>query len=438
MQNVQAEHNVLAGMLNDTEFLYDALAELNEEFFTTTENAELFKELEKRSDREIKSSILLQEFQGKKKSHLRVVDGEWVDVEHSENAMRNVKELYIKRQLNYTIDKIKNQIENRNSDELIAELEETIGSFYFDDANENIIDPEEYANESLKEFYELLADPDKAKGIPFSIQNSNGTYKGFPTLDKAFNGAQGGDLIMVAAKTGHGKTGLAITLSRLFSLYQDYAGYYENTEMKKREMLSRLLSPIAKVTVTELLNAQLVGTQEERREKMDNITKAHELYKRSKFYMSRVPSLPLHKAKGLAKQVRNRYRQLDYLVIDYIGRMTIEGKNNFKTWDEMYEITKQLKELAMSLDIPIFMLAQLNDEGKVEGAKKMKNECDGVLFLQPIEESDKEYLTGKISEEKLKAINYKIIQEKVRRNDNSQPIYLNYAKDMQFINEVTL
>src|SRR5690606_15602276 len=151
--------------------------------------------------------------------------------------------------------------------------------------------------------------------------------------------------------------------------------------MKIREMLSRLLAPIARVAAKEIYYARLEGSEGERRDKLSRIASAYDKYEKSNLYLSRIPSLPLHKAKALARQVRNRYGKLDYLVVDYIGRMTVEGKWNMQTWDELYEITKQLKELAMTLNIPVFILAQLTEERKVEGAKKMKNECDGVLFF---------------------------------------------------------
>lgn len=433
--NIQAENQVLAGMMNNHNFLYDAMAESHKEMFTTQENKDLFDELIKRSDKPIKASMLIQEFQDRKKSHIKVIDNEWIDVEHSKNALHNLKETFIKRQLSYTIEETKKQMDAKTSDELIADIEQEIGKFYFDDKNENIIEAKEYGKEFRQEFYDLLIDPDQAKGIPYSITNSDGSYKGFPSLDKTFNGAQGGDLIMLAAKTGHGKTAFAITLSRLFSLYQDYAGFYENAEMRKRELVSRLLAPIANVDSNEIFYAKLEGSIAEQELKRNRIDNAINDFENSNLFISRIPSLPLHKAKGLAKQVRNRYKKLDYLVVDYIGRMTIEGKKNMQTWDEMYEITKQLKELAMTLNIPVFMLAQLNDEGNVEGAKKMKNECDGVLYFQPIEDKD-DRLLDEYSETKRQAINYKIVKEKVRRDDNPLPIYVNFYKKQQIITEV--
>jgi replicative DNA helicase len=432
--SIEAENRVLAGMLNDRNFFFDVVSEVHADMFSNSDNRNLFVEISKRDS--VKTTILEQEFSGRERAHLKAVDGEWIDGEHSKHALSILKEGYIKRQLFRAIEETKNRMDDKKADQLIADLETEIGKFYFEDKNENIIDPEEYAEQARQEFYDLLIDPDGGKGIPYSITRDNGSYEGFPSLDKTFNGAQGGDLIMLAAKTGHGKTAFAITLSRIFSLYQKYAGYYENAEMRTRELLSRLISPIAEVDANEILNGRLEGTKEEQDYKRKMIDSAFDDYKKSKLYLSRIPSLPLHKAKGLAKQVKNRYKKLDYLIVDYIGRMTIEGRNNMQIWDEMYEITKQLKELAMTLNIPIFMLAQLNHDGNVEGAKKMKNECDGVLYFQPIEESDNSFIEKAFLQEKQELINYKIVKEKVRRDDDPSPIYCNFYKKQQMITEV--
>lgn len=434
--NIEAEHQVLAGMMNNVDFLYDALSETHEAMFNDPNNKELYKKIIANSDKSTKASILSQTAQGKEKALIKTIDGLWIDVEHSRSALENLRDAYIKRQLQFTLDEALKNMDSLPADDLIANIEKEIGSFYFNEQDESIIDPEEYAVEALGEFYELLDNPDKAMGIPFSVLNRNGFHIGFPSLDATFNGAQGGDLIMIAAKTGHGKTAMAISIARIFSILQNYAGYYENTEMRLKEMIARLIAPIARVDVKEILNGRLTGTADEIQAKKDRIVNAYEEYRKSKLYLSRIPSLPVHKAKALARQVKNRFGGLDYLIVDYIGRMTTEGKWNMQTWDEYYEITKQLKELAMTLNIPIFILAQLNDEGKVEGAKKMKNECDGVLFFQPIEEKDEDYIRKNFREDRQKTINYKIVKEKVRRDDNPFPIYVNFDKKKQFINEV--
>src|SRR5699024_8469215 len=133
-------------------------------------------------------------------------------------------------------------------------------------------------------------------------------------------------------------------------------GYYMNTEMRIREMEARLLAPIARVRANEILHGQIEGTAQEIQDKMDRISSAFNIYMSSNLVMSRIRDLPLHKAQGLAKQVNSKIKDNEYSIVDYVGRM--EDKNyQGSSWDELYEITNQLKELAIRMDVPIFLLA---------------------------------------------------------------------------------
>jgi replicative DNA helicase len=431
--NVELEQTVLAGMLNDEECFYTGISKLEYESFTTAENRVIFEVLKSREKKPSANILLKETLSSKEKSAIRLIDSTWTNKSDFFQALEGLSEIYKKRQLYYSIEKLGNRIEGSTSDELIDEMTKEIYRIAIDEQGEEIIDPEDMAASELGNFYEIYGNPDLAKGIPYSITDERGITKGLPSLDDTFNGAQGGDLIMVAAKTGEGKSAFAINLARHFSIRQSYIGYYMNTEMRRFELLSRLLAPVADVKANEIETGRLEGTEEERQNKLTRISGAFDKYRTSKFILSRLPHLPLYKAKGLARQVRLRFNGLDYIIVDYIGRMQMNSHQN--TWDELYEITKSLKELAMELDVPIFMLAQRNQAGEVEGAKKMMNECDGVLFFEPITDKDEKYINQFIRDDQQKKVNYRIVKKKVRRNDNAKPIYCIFDKSKSLIVE---
>src|SRR5699024_9405450 len=144
---------------------------------------------------------------------------------------------------------------------------------------------------------------------------------------------------------------------------------------------------------------------------------------------------PLHKAQGLAKQVKSKVKDLEYIIVDYVGRMEVKNYQG-SSWDELYEITKQLKELAIRMDVPIFLLAQRNHYGEVESAKKMMNDSDSVLFIKPTTEEDEKVINSSVISTRKYIINYKNVKKKVRRNDNPYPIFASYDKARSLINEV--
>src|SRR5699024_4829623 len=153
-----------------------------------------------------------------------------------------------------------------------------INGFYFEDAGDNIVMPRERATDALKEFYDISDNPQLSKSIPYSETNNRDINNSFTSSYKAFHGAHRGNMIMIAAKIGEGKTGFALNLARLFSFHQKHWGYYMNTEMRIREMEARLLAPIARVRANEILHGQIEGTAQEIQDKMDRISSAFNIY----------------------------------------------------------------------------------------------------------------------------------------------------------------
>src|SRR5699024_11307923 len=74
------------------------------------------------------------------------------------------------------------------------------------------------------------------------------------------------------------------------------------------------------------------------------------------------------------------------------------------------------------MDVPIFLLAQRNYYGEVEGAKKMMNECDGVLFFEPTTEEDDELINSSVISARKDIINYKIVKKKVRSEEHTSEL----------------
>lgn len=433
--NPNHEQIVIAGMMNNDNAYYDAMGEVDGAHFVDENTGRIFQEQAKAGKR-LTANMLMSIIEDPRlKSAARTFDNSWTGYADFQHALKGLKKTHLKRQLYYTIYKAGTNFDETDPEELIATLTSDISSYSFADGGDNMIFPEDRAPLALEEWKERRKNPDAAKGLPYSVANEKGHIAGFPALDKSFNGAHGGDLIMIAAKTGEGKTAFALNLARHFSFRQNFWGYYMNTEMRIQEMEARLLAPIAKVTANEIMHGQLEGTIAEQEAKDYRIERAHLEYMRSKLVMSRIPDLPLHKAKGLANQLKAKMPELQYLIVDYVGRMSVQDFRG-NGWEELYEITQQLKELAITLDIPIFILAQRNQMGEVEGAKKMMNECDGVLFFEPTTKEDENDIRQRTNEVSADMINYKIVKKKVRRDDNPYPIYTVFDKKNNFINEV--
>ncbi len=124
------------------------------------------------------------------------------------------------------------------------------------------------------------------------------------------------------------------------------------------------------------------------------------------------------------------------LIVDYVGRMD-KYNDKMKEWQMLEQIVKTLKILAQNLDIACLLLVQLNEDGSLQGAKRMKNECDLMLKLVPVKPEDIEEIEQK-NKRKYEPFNYRIYIDKARDSESGLTIPLVFLKDIQQIREAKI
>lgn len=306
--------------------------------------------------------------------------------------------------------------------DIVKKLRDGVDVDFLEKESKLIIMPEEYAVEHFNGIMERANNPEIRKGIHF---------KNFPELNSTFFGLQGGDFLLMCAQSGHGKTALALNISDDFSIDQDYVGYYANAEMRDEELSMRIASKRAIIPTKEVMSSVFVET--DKNESLVKLSEQYDLIAKKNLILSRIPVMSISSIRRGYKKLMNAGKKPDYILIDYIGRMELERRESgLSEWQKLYLMSEDIKTLAVELDVPIIALAQLNEDGQIEGAKKMKNACDGVLFFEPVTDDDMKFM----NQTQKSYANYKIVKYKVRRNDNSKPIYINFTKKYQRIAEV--
>src|SRR5699024_3367734 len=104
---------------------------------------------------------------------------------------------YVKRQIYYTIKRLESKFDNTDTDILIDELIGDIDKIELGLKDDEIKDPFDFAVDQFDKFTDRLNNPDAMMGVPYSVTDDMGRVRGLPSLDETFNGAQGGDLIMI-------------------------------------------------------------------------------------------------------------------------------------------------------------------------------------------------------------------------------------------------
>ncbi|MSQ41669.1 MAG: replicative DNA helicase [Dehalococcoidia bacterium] len=201
---------------------------------------------------------------------------------------------------------------------------------------------------SLRQLLEqFLEDPGEAPG---SLEQS--VRSGFMDLDTVLGGFKRGDLVVLAARTGVGKTALLLNFARNAAIGQRAAVAFFSLEMSGDQLAMRLLSAEADVPATRLRLGQHRDDEERR------IMHAIGVLSESALYIddSAVLTVPEIRAKCRRLQAD---RGLDLVVVDYLQLVHGAGRADTRA-NEVSGITRSLKELARELHVPVIAAAQLS------------------------------------------------------------------------------
>ncbi|GAB3260921.1 replicative DNA helicase [Alteromonas gracilis] len=199
-----------------------------------------------------------------------------------------------------------------------------------------------------------------------AISERDGQMRGVPTgfaeFDELTNGLQGGQMLIVAARPGMGKSTFALDLCRSASIANGLTSCYFSLEMGKSEMVMRLLSAEAKIPLGHIRNGGM--TEDDWAKlvpKMGQVSGAP-------MFIDDSPNMTMMEIRAKARRLKQRH-DLKLMIVDYLQLMT-SGKKVESRQLEVSEFSRQIKLLAKELDIPVVALSQLNRGPEQRADKK--------------------------------------------------------------------
>jgi replicative DNA helicase len=227
--------------------------------------------------------------------------------------------------------------------------------------------------------------------MKMSSSGVTGLSTGFVDLDLQLTGLHPGELIVLAARPGVGKTSLAMNIATHVALKEERSVGIFSLEMPADQLLMRLLASNARVDMKKLRGGRLTPNDEEKFQEV-----AGALY-HAPLYIDDTGALSPFDLRAKARRLKQKDPKLGLLVIDYLQLMHQRGRVESRQL-EVSEISRSLKGLAKELELPIIALSQLNR--KVEerkGGKPMlsdlresgaiEQDADVVMFIHKDEES---------------------------------------------------
>ncbi|MEV0706643.1 replicative DNA helicase [Nocardia aurea] len=181
---------------------------------------------------------------------------------------------------------------------------------------------------------------------------SLGVPTGFTELDELTNGLHPGQMIIVAARPGVGKSTLGMDFMRSCSIKHGLPSVIFSLEMSRTEIVMRLLSAEAKIKLGDMRSGRMSDddwTKLARR--MSEISEAP-------LFVDDSPNLTMMEIRAKARRLKQRH-DLKLVVVDYLQLMT-SGKKVESRQQEVSDFSRNLKLLAKELEVPVIAISQLN------------------------------------------------------------------------------
>ncbi len=181
----------------------------------------------------------------------------------------------------------------------------------------------------------------------------SGLESGFYELDRLTSGWQNSDLIIIAARPAMGKTAFVLSMAKNMAVDYNYPVAVFSLEMSCLQLVNRLISNVCSLESDTIKSGQLSPAQWE-----NMMTRIRSL-STAPLYIDDTPSLSIFELRTKARRLV-REHGVKIIIIDYLQLMNATGMKFGSREQEVSTISRNLKQLAKELNIPIIALSQLN------------------------------------------------------------------------------
>jgi len=186
--------------------------------------------------------------------------------------------------------------------------------------------------------------------------SANGVMSGVPTgfldLDELTNGLHAGQMIIIAARPGMGKSTLGLDFARSASIQHGLCSAFFSLEMTKTEIVMRLISAEAQVPLGDIRKGHMSD------ENWRRIAKKTADVSSAPLFIDDSPNQTMMEIRAKARRLKQRH-DLKLVIVDYMQLMS-SGKRVESRQLEVSEFSRQMKLLAKELEVPVIALSQLN------------------------------------------------------------------------------
>ena len=212
-----------------------------------------------------------------------------------------------------------------------------------------------------------------------------GVPSGFKDLDELFGGFRGGDLVILAARPGVGKTSFALNLA-VNAAKAGTTVAFLSLEMSASQLTQRILCSEARVNLGNVRQGRMTDS-----DWMAIIEASNTLYNLD-IYIDDTPALSILELRAKARR-ELRSKEKGLIVVDYLQLMQPpRARADGNRAVEVGEISRGLKVLAKEMNMPVIALSQLSRAVEMRGKKRpmlsdlresgsIEQDADIVMFI---------------------------------------------------------
>lgn len=224
---------------------------------------------------------------------------------------------------------------------------------------------------------------------------------GIPTpwqwLNRSTGGLKAGNLIILAARPSVGKTSAAAQMV-LHLIDLEIGAVFVSLEMSKRDIVRKIVAAKAGVSLTEWQNGELNG--DDRR----SVARATQAVRSAEVFLDDQPRATVP---GIHAAILRHMADHDcrMVVVDYLQLLTPTGRGSSNRTEDVSEITRGLKLMAMELGVPVIALSQLSRASVQQNRRprlddlrdsgSIEQDADVVMFLHRAEKPFIELIVAK-------------------------------------------
>lgn len=353
--NIDAEKSVLGSMFLSKYATQKALESLNKELFYLDANQKIFEAIRTLREKliSIDMTTVTEELENKKQlkqiggvEYLTEIINFVPTAANIDEYIRIVEEKAILRRLIEEATQIVSSGYNQEEDisEVLDNAEKKILNVVKTKKGTEFRSIQDVLLKTQSDLETLSKQKNEITGIP----------TGFYDLDKVTSGLHENELIIIAARPAMGKTTFALNLATNIAMNTDKTVAVFNMEMSGEQLAIKMLSSVGQIDFNKLKSGKLEHHD------WKKFNEAMSRLAETRLFIDDTSGMTISEIKAKCRRLHNSEGGLGVIIIDYLQLISGSARYSGNRQQEISEISRSLKTLAMELNVPVIALAQLS------------------------------------------------------------------------------